>query len=87
LGSAAQCEAVAVKLDDLHIAVAGDAAAVVVAQFGCVVVGVPTAGLVPPPLRGFKGANLRGRGFVGGGTYCNVTLEVGTAMGGGAGVL
>jgi len=47
-----------------------------------------TAGLIsPPPLRGFKDADLGGRGFVGGGTYCNVTLEAGTATGGGAGVV
>jgi hypothetical protein len=47
-----------------------------------------TAGLIPPPpLRGFKDADLGGRGFVGGGTYCDVTLEVGTATGGGSGVV
>jgi hypothetical protein len=46
-----------------------------------------TAGLIPPPLRGFKDADLGGRGFMGGGTYCDVTLEVGTAMDGGTGVV
>jgi hypothetical protein len=44
LGSTAQCEGVAIELDDFQVAVAGDDAVVAFAQFGCGVVGVPDGG-------------------------------------------